>query len=431
MTDIKPTQKRKLGSVTIVTGSILGLLVIAAMFPSVTAGLGLLAFCGLLTGLYVLITGRRSWARLPAGRRGGAIAVAASVVTLIVASALAPASELDAPSLASDPAPTSSPSASTSPTAAPSSEPEPTPVNASEPELQPEADAPAPEPEPTPVTASEPEPQPEAAAPAPAAVGTALAQLDTIPIKGRAPKTGYDRDQFGPAWKDVDRNGCDQRNDLLLRDLESISFKPGTNNCVVTSGTLLDPFTGSVINFVRGEGTSNAVQIDHVVALSDAWQKGAQQMGQDQREAFANDPLNLLAVDGSSNGAKGDGDAATWLPPNKGFRCEYVALQTAVKAKYGLWMTQAESDAIRNILTSTCPDQPVPTDGGVMVAPEPAPAAEPLTVEAPAPAPAPLVDVYYPNCDAVKAAGAAPIRAGDPGWQSKFDRDGDGVGCEN
>ncbi|MBO0895726.1 DUF1524 domain-containing protein [Arthrobacter sp. zg-ZUI10] len=396
------------------------------MFFSVTAGLVLLAFCGLLTGLYVLITGRRSWARIPAGRRGGAIAVAASVVTLIVAGTLAPAAELEETSPISEPGPVSSPSASATPTPVQTSEPTPTPET-----------EPIPETEPAPEAVPESEPETEAAAPA--AAGTALAQLDTIPIKGRAPKTGYDRDLFGPAWKDVDRNGCDQRNDILRRDLESVSLKPGTNNCVVASGTLLDPFTGSVISFVRGEGTSNAVQIDHVVALSDAWQKGAQQMAQNQREAFANDPLNLLAVDGPSNSAKGDGDAATWLPPNKGFRCEYVALQTAVKAKYGLWMTQAESDAIRGILTSSCPDQPVPADGGVIVAPGPAPAPVQVPAEAPAPdsAPAPdpvpaaPEDVHYENCDAVKAAGAAPIRVGDPGWQPKFDRDGDGVGCEN
>lgn len=208
----------------------------------------------------------------------------------------------------------------------------------------------------------------------------------------------------------------------------------------MASGVLADPFTAATINFVRGNATSTAVQIDHVVALSDAWQKGAQQLTAPQREAFANDPLNLLATDGPTNGAKGDSDAATWLPPNKSFRCEYVALQTAVKAKYNLWMTKAEHVAIRTILTSSCPDQPVPEDGGgvsVPVAarpapaePVPAPAEAPAPKQAPAPAPAQDATVFYQNCSAVRAAGAAPIRVGDPGWDSKFDRDGDGVGCE-
>lgn len=278
-------------------------------------------------------------------------------------------------------------------------------------------------------------------APAPEVVtGTALAQLETLTVKGRAPKTGYDRDQFGNGWKDPDGNGCDARNDMLNHDLTNRTHKSGTRGCVVTSGVLADPFTAMTINFVRGNATSTAVQIDHVVALSDAWQKGAQQLIAAQREAFANDPLNLLATDGPTNGAKGDSDAATWLPPNKSFRCEYVALQTAVKAKYNLWMTKAEREAIRSILTSSCPDQPVPEDrGGVGVPvaarpaptkPAPAPAEAPAPEQVPAPVPAQKANVFYQNCSAVRAAGAAPIRVGDPGWDTKFDRDGDGVGCE-
>lgn len=171
-------------------------------------------------------------------------------------------------------------------------------------------------------------------------------------MKGRAPKTGYTREEFGPAWADVDHNGCDTRNDILARDLEGETFKPGTQNCVVATGTLADRYTGKTISFVRGNKTSSAVQIDHVIALSDAWQKGAQRLSADQRKQLANDPLNLMAADGPTNGAKGDKDAATWLPPNRAFRCEYVARQTAVKAKYKLWVTQAEHAAIANILAS-------------------------------------------------------------------------------
>lgn len=196
-------------------------------------------------------------------------------------------------------------------------------------------------------------------------VPTAADALAELEIKGRAPKTGYSRDQFGQRWADVDRNGCDQRNDILNRDLVDVTFRPGTRDCVVFSGTLeVDPFTGEQINFVRGETTSQAVQIDHVVALSDAWQKGAQQLSDEQRLYFANDHLNLLAVDGPANRSKGDGDAATWLPRNRMFRCEYVAIQVAVKSKYDLWITQAEHDAIAGILAS-CPGQPLPDDSGI------------------------------------------------------------------
>lgn len=181
-------------------------------------------------------------------------------------------------------------------------------------------------------------------------ISSAKVAIDGITVKGRAPKTGYSRDQFGPAWADVDHNGCDTRNDILKRDLTDETFKDGTKQCVVATGVLHDPYTGKTINFVRGEKTSSAIQVDHLVALGDAFQKGAQQLSADQRKQLANDPLNLMAADGPTNGAKSDSDAASWLPPNTAFRCEYVSKQTLVKQKYNLWMTQAEKDAIKSVL---------------------------------------------------------------------------------
>jgi len=182
----------------------------------------------------------------------------------------------------------------------------------------------------------------------------AMNVLNSLAVKGRAPKTNYSRAQFGDGWTTT--NGCDTRNIILHRDLTGTEVD---DTCQVTKGTLNDPYTGKVIMFVRGSTTSAAVQIDHVVALSDAWQKGAQQLSQDQRITLANDPLELLAVDGPANQQKSDGDAATWLPPYKPFRCQYVARQVAVKQKYNLWVTQAEKDAIANIL-SGCQVQMVP-----------------------------------------------------------------------
>ncbi|EWT03313.1 hypothetical protein N865_19020 [Intrasporangium oryzae NRRL B-24470] len=205
----------------------------------------------------------------------------------------------------------------------------------------------------------------------PGTAGSALATVATLTVKGRAPQTGYERDRFGQAWLDTDHNGCDTRNDVLRRDLAHVEVRAGTHGCVVLRGTLKDPYTGRTIEFVRGASTSAAVQIDHVVALSDAWQKGAQGLSDATRAALANDPLNLLAVDGPTNQAKGDGDTATWLPPAKGYRCAYVARQVAVKAKYHLWVTAAERDAMRRVL-ATCPTQPLPAPSSVAV---PAPAA--------------------------------------------------------
>jgi hypothetical protein len=178
----------------------------------------------------------------------------------------------------------------------------------------------------------------------------ALANLD---VKGRAPLTGYERDAFGSPWTDVDGNGCDTRNDILRRDLVRKRVLP---DCTVARGILMDPYTRQTIRHVAGR---SLIDIDHVVSLSDAWQKGAFRWTRTKRTAFANDPLNLLAVDYSANRQKGDGDAATWLPPNKAYRCPFVARQVAVKARYRLWVTAAEKSAISRVLGS-CPSFPLP-----------------------------------------------------------------------
>ena len=265
--------------------------------------------------------------------------------------------------------------------------------------------------------------------PAPAGAGTALAALAALRVKGRAPMTGYARSQFGPAWSDDNdepfgHNGCDTRNDILRRDLHATVIKDNTNGCVALSGRLDDPYAAIAIAFVRGASTSSQVQIDHVVALGDAWQTGAQQWTGRQRQNLANDPMNLLAVDGSANEQKGDSDAASWLPANKSFRCTYVARQVAVKVRYGLWVTQAEGAAIVHVL-ATCRDQRLPIEPGAI---------GPVAVRGSSPAsqapPPPAAGVYYPNCSAVRAAGKAPLHIGQPGYRAGLDRDGDGVACE-
>jgi Protein of unknown function (DUF1524)/Excalibur calcium-binding domain len=258
-------------------------------------------------------------------------------------------------------------------------------------------------------------------------------------VKGRASMTGYARSQFGDAWTDDNdapfgHNGCDTRNDILRRDLHQTVIKAGSNGCVALSGRLDDPYTAMAIGFVRGSATSSRVQIDHVVALGDAWQSGAQQATAQQRQNLANDPLNLLAVDGPANQQKGAANAASWLPANKSFRCSYVARQVAVKLKYGLSVTSSEGQAIARVLSS-CQGQLLTVEPG---------AAGPVTVRGTAsasqapPSTTPAVPVvpptsaaaYYPNCAAVRAAGRAPLHRGEPGYRAGLDRDNDGVACE-
>ena len=265
---------------------------------------------------------------------------------------------------------------------------------------------------------------------------SALAQVAGLVVQGRGAKTGYTREQFGAAWADVDRNGCDTRNDILARDLTATTFRAGTRDCVVLSGQLAEPYTGREVSF-RKESAAD-VQIDHVVALSDAWQKGAAQWSPQTRLQFANDPLNLLAADGAANLAKGDSDTASWLPPNTAYRCRYVARQVAVKQRYGLTVTSAERDAMVRVLT-TCPGEPAPaapTGTQTTAAPSSAPAASPSLPAAPSSSPATAdaqpagVDPDYGTCTNAKAHGAGPYRRGQAEYGYYRDADADGIVCE-
>lgn len=369
-----------------------GLLLTAAL-GAVSSGVsGLLILSGLfvlIVGVIALVRGRVGWARLRS-RAAAGTTLGTAIVLLVAGSVVAdpgpPAAPVTAPSTSSvpqrTPSSTAAPSPSTTAAATPSrSSSSATPSPSTAPAV-----AAAPDVTATPVR------KPAATSPGQAAHGTALAGVAVLTVKGRAPKTGYSRDAFGQAWFDADRNGCDTRNDMLRRDLVSKMMK---NPCKVLAGTLAPgPYTGATIRFEYG-GASE-VDLDHVVALGDAWQKGAVSWPAGKRLAFANDPLNLLAVDASTNRAKGEGDAATWLPPNKSYRCPYVARQVTVKRKYGFWVTTAEQDAMTRVLT-TCPTQPLPAAGPAptvaalpssrpTLSPTPKPAQKPAPQPTPAPA---------------------------------------------
>lgn len=178
------------------------------------------------------------------------------------------------------------------------------------------------------------------------AIGDVLGQLGTTQPEARIPD--YDREeQFGSPWIDVDDNGCDTRNDVLARDLDNIT-KDGS--CTVETGVLHDPYTGETIQFTRGRGTSNDVQIDHVIPLCYVWEAGAYSWSQEERIALANDQeAELIAVDGPTNGSKGCDGPAEWMPPNESFHCTYVAMFTAVAVKYELTLKQADKAKIDEV----------------------------------------------------------------------------------
>lgn len=198
-----------------------------------------------------------------------------------------------------------------------------------------------------------PEPPAVTQAPGSPSFDAARATLNRLPVKGWDRVTDFSRYRFGEPWSDdvnveFGHNGCNTRDDILRRDLADLVVRPGT--CYAQSGVLHDPYTGQVIAFTRGPTTSEAVQIDHLVSLSDAWYKGAREWDDQRRRDFANDPRNLLAVAGQANFDKAFRDAAAWLPPNEAFRCEFVARQIDVKAAYGLWVSRNEKRAMADVL---------------------------------------------------------------------------------
>ena len=262
---------------------------------------------------------------------------------------------------------------------------------------------------------------------APARV-TALRALSGLRTGSWLSHDGYARSQFGKAWIDVDSNGCGTRDDILSRDLRRVT-KSGW--CIVTSGVLSDPYTAQTIYFVRG-GASE-VDIDHVVALSNAWETGAARWPYAKRVALANDPANLLAVDSSANRQKGDADASEWLP-RSAYQCSYVARQVMVKRKYGLFVTAGEKSAMKRVL-SRCPSAGLPSAGSQPTlaanAGSPPIGAGGTSGGSVIPPPHSGVDPRYSTCKAAKAAGYGPYLRGrdvEYGWYR--DGDSDGVVCE-
>ena len=248
---------------------------------------------------------------------------------------------------------------------------------------------------------------------------TALSEVDRLVVKGRGPMTGYSRAQFGAAWADVNGNGCDTRDDILRRDLSQTTVRPGTGGCVITSGRMVDPYTGTVLHYVRGHSD---VDIDHVVALGDAWQMGAARWTEASREAFANDPLNLLAVYDVGEPPEGRCRRGLVAAAAQG-----VPLRVRRAAGRREAQVRARGDGRRaramHRVLDACPRLALPAAGAIphvsLVSTTPAASTGGVRV--------------FANCTAARAAGVTPIRRGTPLYAAnrKLDRDGDGIACED
>jgi hypothetical protein len=184
-------------------------------------------------------------------------------------------------------------------------------------------------------------------------VAAARELTDRLAPDGRERRPRYDRDAFGPAWADTDGDGCDQRDDVLARDLVDVVLSSSGDACTVVAGHLQDAYTGRGIDFTRGARTSAAVQIDHLVPLSWAWRHGAWAWSDERRERLATDVDELQAVDGPTNQDKSDQGPATWLPPDPAYRCLYVTRYAFIVSRYRLGIDDADRAAVDRVL-GTC-----------------------------------------------------------------------------
>jgi Protein of unknown function (DUF1524) len=181
-----------------------------------------------------------------------------------------------------------------------------------------------------------------------------------VVLPQRLHRYDYRRAAYGDAWTDdndapLGHNGCDTRDDILNRDLVDKTYV-SIKRCpdAVATGTLHDPYTNATIAFQRGAKVGEAVQIDHIVPLAYAWDMGAFAWPEPERVRFANDPANLLAVEGQANQDKGDSPPALWMPPNTAFACQYAMQFIAVLRGYQLPVDQPSSDVLRRA-AATCP----------------------------------------------------------------------------
>ncbi|MGW5146390.1 DUF3761 domain-containing protein [Rhodococcus koreensis] len=293
------------------------------------------------------------------------------------------------------------------------------------------------------------------------AANAALAKLDTLAIAEPAPLAGFDDARLSTWSDDVavegGRNGCDTRDDILRRDLTEVVLVSGSEGCSVRSGRLEDPYSDKTLTFASDADISGNVQVDRVVALADALQKGAQQLDEQMLRTLANDPRNLQAVGTTAFEQKAGRDASAWLPSDASYRCTYVAQQVDIKSLYRLWVSQGEHDAIARVLgecgatlppppspvveptTTIAPPPPAPTNPPVQqeltrvapIAPAPVPVAPPPPPPLPAPDPAPAPDPepeggygcgegYYEN----SAGNCIPVPGSSPTGASARCNDG-------
>lgn len=276
----------------------------------------------------------------------------------------------------------------------------------------------------TTTTTSPPTTSPSPAPPPAQASASTRERLAVLAVDDRPSPQGVYRREDWPHWADVDGNGCDARQDALV----AWSVVPATVNragtCKVVAGSWVSPYD------LKASNNAGDFDVDHLVPLANAFESGGWAWSAERRRAFANNPGELVVASASSNRSKGADTPDQWRPSNRDSWCAYADGWVKVKSAWGLTVTSSERDALGQMLDTCGIAGPVwPLGGTVLVTPDaPPPSGSPVAPVTPAPSPG--GDVYYANCAAVRAAGAAPLRAGQPGYRTGLDGDKDGVACE-
>ena len=265
-----------------------------------------------------------------------------------------------------------------------------------------------------------PAPAPAPAPPPPTAAGapvgsSARDQLAALRIDDRPNPIGDYRREDWSHWDDIDGNGCDARQDALIMWSTIAATVNRAGTCKTITGWWVSPYD------LVASANPGDFDVDHLVPLADAFDSGGWQWSASKRRQFANNQAELVVASASSNRSKGADSPDQWRPSNRGSWCAYATGWLGVKVAWELTATTAERDALGQMLDTCTLEGPVWPRGGEVATTTSIVSAGPVTGGG---------DVYFANCTAARAAGAAPIYLGQPGYRSALDGDKDGVACE-
>ncbi len=162
----------------------------------------------------------------------------------------------------------------------------------------------------------------------------------------------YSRDSLPTDWKDLDGNGCNTREDILKKYTSEYTGR--FDGCKIKSGKFYDYYNGKFLRYDKSVDTGGGIQIDHIVAIGNAWISGGYKWGKDEWISYINDEEVLIPTSSKTNREKSDKDITEWKPANNSYLCTYAEKQVEIKDKYKLTVTEKEKAELKSILNNDC-----------------------------------------------------------------------------